>query len=331
MRVDSTHRHIISEDNPSYKPEAGRYHLYVSYACPWANGCYAIMHMKGLEQFITFSVVHPTWAKTKPDDENDQHKGWQFRAPGDGPVTPPSGFGAIETPASVVPDFINNCNFVRDLYELSNDTGGKYSVPVLWDKKTKTIVNNESQEINRMFNSAFNHLLPEGSEARTLDLYPPHLEGALADTNAWIYHQINNGVYRCGFAKSQEAYNEAVDELFSALDRCEAILSESRYIITKDQLTVTDIRLFMTLVRFDEVYVVYFKTNKRFVSSYHNIRNFMRELYQHPAIGKAIHMDHIKQHYFTSHALLNSYSVVPAGPGVLQDLALPHDRATKSK
>jgi glutathionyl-hydroquinone reductase len=274
-------------------------------------------------------VVHPTWAKSKPDDASDEHKGWQFRDPKDGPVTPPSGFGQIPTPDSVVPDSINNARFVRDLYELAKDTGGKYSVPVLWDKKTSTIVNNESQEINRMFNSAFDHMLPEGSAERALNLYPAHLETTLADTNAWIYHQINNGVYRCGFAKSQAAYNEAVNELFEALDRCEAILSESRYIISKEQLTVLDVRLFMTLVRFDEVYVVYFKCNKRMLSSYHNIRNYMREVYQHPVMRKAIHMDHIKNHYFTSHAVLNAYSVVPAGPGVLEDLTLPHDRASK--
>lgn len=327
VRVDSTFREIISVDHPTFKPEADRYHLYISFACPWANGVYILMKMKGLDKLISHSVVHPSWGKTMPNDPEDSHTGWVFRKPSDPPLTPVSGHGSIPCDGCV-PDNINNAQSIRDLYILSNDTSGKYTVPVLWDKHKGCIVNNESQEILRMFNSAFNHLLPEGSPERNLDMYPPDLVSAIDEANSWIYPKINNGVYRCGFAKSQCAYNEAVTELYEALDRAENVLSQQRYIASNDRMTGMDLRLFMTLVRFDEVYVVYFKCNKRMVSSYPNIRNFMRELYQHPVIGSGIHMDHIKYHYFTSHPSLNTYSVVPVGMNVLEDLALPHDRGS---
>eukprot|EP00602_Paraphysomonas_sp_CaronLab_P005048 CAMPEP_0185030586 /NCGR_PEP_ID=MMETSP1103-20130426/17563_1 /TAXON_ID=36769 /ORGANISM="Paraphysomonas bandaiensis, Strain Caron Lab Isolate" /LENGTH=352 /DNA_ID=CAMNT_0027565777 /DNA_START=27 /DNA_END=1085 /DNA_ORIENTATION=- len=323
-RTESKFREFISVDHPEFTPDANRYHLYISYACPWANGTLCMLRLKGLEKFIGVSITHYSWQRTRPDDPNDTHAGWVFRSPTDAPIVPMSGQGSMPCDGCI-PDPLNNAASIRDLYDLSNDTNGKYTVPVLWDKKTNCIVNNESQEILRMFNSSFNHLLPEGSKERELDLYPAHLVADIDAANEWIYDKINNGVYRCGFAKTQGAYNSAVAELYDALDRVEQILATNRY-ICGSQLTGMDLRLFMTLIRYDEVYVVYFKCNKRPISSYVNTTNYMRELYQHPVIGSVIRMDHIKGHYFTSHTNLNCYSIIPAGPGVLEDMQLPHDR-----
>eukprot|EP00607_Mallomonas_marina_P007093 CAMPEP_0182435772 /NCGR_PEP_ID=MMETSP1167-20130531/77550_1 /TAXON_ID=2988 /ORGANISM="Mallomonas Sp, Strain CCMP3275" /LENGTH=350 /DNA_ID=CAMNT_0024627179 /DNA_START=188 /DNA_END=1240 /DNA_ORIENTATION=+ len=323
-RVDSGHREIISVDHPIYKPESGRYHLYVSYACPWAHRCLIGRKMKGLEEVIGLSVVHPTWQLTDPDV--DEHAGWVFRSPNDSPVIPRTGYGAISC-EDCISDDINQCQTVRQLYEKSNDTHKKYSVPVLWDKQTSSIVNNESSEILRMFNSAFNTLVGK-SETPTPDLYPENdkaLLKAIDEVNEWVYPGINNGVYKCGFAKSQEAYKEAVSELTIALDRVESILAVQRY-ICGTMMTEADIRLYVTLVRFDEVYVVYFKTNKKCIREYPNIQNYLRELWQLPAFKETTHMNHIKNHYFTSHPVLNAYSVVPVGPDTLTDLALPHNR-----
>jgi putative glutathione S-transferase len=328
LRKESTFREFVSTEHTVYTPEAGRYHLYVSLACPWANGALCALRMKGLQDMIGYSVVHPTWQRTRPDDPSDTHCGWVFRSPSDGPVTPVSGYGSIDC-TGTLPDLVNNAGSVRDLYDLSKDTSGKFTVPILWDKKTSTIVNNESMDILRTFNTAFNSLLPEGSPQRDLDLFPTALEAKFLETNEWIYHTINNGVYRCGFAKSQAAYAAAFAEVFASLDRAEEILSTQRYILSDAQMTAMDIRLFMTLIRFDEVYVVYFKTNKRFLSSYPNIHNYMRELYQIPIMKGVIDMDHIKHHYFCSHPTLNTYSIVPEGQNVVTDLVLPHDRANK--
>jgi putative glutathione S-transferase len=330
VRKDSTFREVISVEHPEFKPEAGRYHLYISLACPWANGTYCYLKMKGLDEMIGVSIVHYTWQKTRPYDSSDQHAGWVFRNPDDPPVTALSGAGN-QTCEGCIPDTNYGAKTIRELYEMSNDTSKKYSVPVLWDKKTKCIVNNESLDILRMFNSAFNHLLPEGSAARELNLYPPELDDIMADTNEWVYHTINNGVYRSGFAKSQAAYDTAVGQLFESLDRAEDVLSKSRYLCSNEKMTYVDLRLFMTLIRFDEVYVVYFKCNVRELSTYPNITNFMREMYQNPVIQSVINMDHIKRHYFTSHVSLNSYGIVPRGPNVLQNMLLPHDRERFSK
>jgi len=221
------------------------------------------------------------------------------------------------------PDPINGAKSVRNLYEKANDTHGKYTVPVLWDKKTGTIVSNESSEIIRMFNSAFQDFA-EGP-MKDWDFYPGHLRTKIDEANEWIYPQINNGVYMCGFAKTQAAYDEAIDILTQGLDRLEALLSSQRY-VAGDILTEADLRLFMTLVRYDEVYVVYFKTNTRRIVDSENILNYCREIYQIPGMKETINMEHIKIHYFTSHPQLNHYAIIPRGNDFLGSLAMPHNR-----
>lgn len=283
QRTASAFREIISPDHPVYQPEPQRYHLYISYACPWANRCLAVLRMKGLEQAVSFTAVHPTWQRTRPADEQDAHCGWAFydSSTGSG-LKSSAGYGLFHAehcspdPANAPP-----AQFVRDLYELSGDTQRKYSVPVLWDKRTRTIVNNESSEILRMLNSQFD-AFAVGPFAQH-DFFPPALQREIDALNEWVYADINDGVYRCGFAQSQSAYDEAVERLFSALDRVDELLSKSRF-LAGNHLTEADIRLFMTLVRFDEVYVVYFKCNVRRVADYEHIRLYMRDLYQ---IGRA--------------------------------------------
>uniref|UniRef100_A0A7S1UL66 GST C-terminal domain-containing protein n=2 Tax=Phaeomonas parva TaxID=124430 RepID=A0A7S1UL66_9STRA len=319
-RTASVHRDAITQASSKYPAVAGRYHLYISHACPWANRCLAVLKLKGLEDAIGVSIVHPTWEKTKP--EVDEHAGWVFKSPEDPPIPSTAGHGSFK-PKVLVPDSVNNAPTVRALYDIANDTGGKYSVPVLWDKHTSTIVNNESSEIIRMFNSAFNENgLCKNPE---LDLYPKHLRSEIDAVNEWVYPTINNGVYRCGFATTQDAYETAFAELFGSLDRVEDILSRQRY-IAGDQLTEADIRLFMTLVRFDEVYVVYFKTNGKAIREYPNIMDYCRELYQIPQIGESIDMEHIKMHYFTSHPILNTYAIIPVGSNTIENLQQPHNR-----
>lgn len=307
------------EEGGRFEPEAGRYHLYISYACPWANRCLAVMYLKGLEDVIGLSVVHPTWQRTRPDQ--DAHTGWAFRAPTDPPVSGPTGFGSFDC-EGCIPDTVNDAKFVRDLYDLAKDTTGKYSVPVLWDKKLGTIVNNESSEIVRLFNSKFNHL----AKNPTVDIAPQELLSEIEELAKFVYPGINNGVYRCGFATSQQAYDAAFAELNSALDRVEAILDKSRF-LTGDRLTEADIFLFMTLIRFDEVYVVYFKTNRRPIREYPNLREYVKDLYQVPAIGRSISIKHIKTHYFTSHPLLNHYAIIPGGSAPYWEQ--PHNRAER--
>ncbi|CAG9461349.1 unnamed protein product [Pedinophyceae sp. YPF-701] len=321
VRTDSTFRNFI-EAGGKFEPEAGRYHLYVSYACPWACRCLAVMYLKGLEDAIGFTVVHPIFMPTKPDNPDDRHVGWHFAAPGGPAVSGPSGNGSF-TFDDVSEDPNNGAKTVRELYELTGNDPGKYVVPVLWDKKTKTIVNNESSEIIVMLNSAFD---ASGiAKHAALDLNPEALRPAMAAVDDWIYNSINNGVYRCGFATTQEAYERAVNELFGALDRCEELLSKQRY-LTGDTLTLSDVRLFMTLIRFDPVYVVHFKCNKKFIHQFPNLFNYTKELYQIPGIRKSVNLDHIKKHYFGSHATINPLHIVPVGPD-MKMYDEQHDRA----
>lgn len=296
IRTASAFREIISKDHPVFKPEAGRYHLYISYACPWANRCLTMLHLKGLQDIITWNSVHPTWQKTKPNDPEDKHYGWAFfNSETDSPLVNPTGHGSF-SPSGCLPDPNNGVKFVRDLYELSNDVIKKFSVPVLWDKELKTIVNNESSEIIRMFNSSFQDFA-KGSFAHH-DFYPEPLHKEIDELNEWVYRGINDGVYKCGFAKTQAAYDEAIAELYQALDRVEDLLSKQRFLI-ENTLTEADLRLFMTLVRFDEVYVVYFKCNVKRIADYPNIREYLRDLYQLPGVADTISMEHIKMHYYT--------------------------------
>lgn len=318
VRGEAYFRHRITDNDPIYQPEKGRYHLYVSYACPWASRTLILLHMKGLQESIGVSVVHPTWQKTNPDDPEDDHKGWVFRKPTDPPLKNTKGYGSIPCDGCI-DDNVNNAQTIRDLYEmcLPEDSTTTYSVPVLWDKKTKTIVNNESSEICEILNSSFQAL----AKHPEVDLFPQELKKEIDEANNWIHDDINNGVYKCGFAKSQEAYETAFLNLFSALDKVEHILSKQSFIVG-DRLKITDVRLFVTLIRFDEVYFVYFKTNKKSMTQYPNIMRYLRDLYKIEAIRNTTHMDHIKRHYYTSHEILNPYAIIPVGAdflGVLEN------------
>lgn len=305
VRTPSTFRNLISKDpNSTFPAEAGRYHLYVSYACPWASRCLAYLKIKGLDKAISYTSVKPIWGRTK---DSDDHMGWVFPA------------SDTEEPGAGVDPF-NGAKSIRELYEIaSTNYAGKYTVPVLWDKKQKTIVNNESEEIIRMLNTEFNDL----AENAALDLYPSHMQGHINEVNSWVYDGINNGVYKCGFAKKQEPYNEAVQKLYEALDRCEEILSKQRYISGKT-LTEADVRLFVTLIRFDEVYAVHFKCNKKLLREYPNLFNYTKDIYQIPGMSSTVHMEHIKKHYYGSHPSINPFGIIPSGPNI--DYTIPHDR-----
>lgn len=306
IRTPSTFRNLISRDPESTFPaEAGRYHLYISYACPWASRCLSYLKIKGLDKAISFTSVKPIWERTK---DSDEHMGWVFPA------------SDTEEPGAEVDPF-NGGKSIRELYEVaSTNYAGKYTVPVLWDKKLKTIVNNESEEIIRMLNTEFNDL----AENATLDLYPPHLQEKINEVNGWVYNDINNGVYKCGFAKKQGPYIEAVQKLYEALDKCEEILSNQQYICGKT-LTEADIRLFVTLIRFDEVYAVHFKCNKKLLREYPNLFNYTKDIFQIPGMSSTVNMEHIKKHYYGSHPSINPFGIIPLGPDI--DYSSPHDRA----
>ncbi|CAI5530669.1 unnamed protein product [Closterium sp. Naga37s-1] len=305
-RTPSAFRSLITADGSSGFPAvAGRYHLYVSYACPWACRCLMALKLKGLEDAISVTIVEPVWRRTR---EGDEHIGWPFVAPGGTPEV-----------AGAESDPLNGALFVRDVYEKADPGAVKFSVPVLWDKQSGTIVNNESSEIMRMFNSEFNAI----AKNPQVDIYPPHLRAAIDEVNEWVYPAINNGVYRCGFAKKQGPYEEAFKELFAALDRCEDILSRQRY-MAGEMFTEADVRLFVTLIRFDEVYVVHFKCNRNFIREFPNLFNYTKEIYQLPGIVSTVNMAHIKSHYFRSHPSINPFGIIPMGQGI--DYTAPHDR-----
>ena len=276
-----------------FKAESGRYHLYVSYACPWAHRTLILRKLKGLEAHIGVSVVH--WIMAE--------QGWTFE---EGP--------------GVIADLVNRVSYLHEVYTAADaHYSGRVTVPVLWDKKTDTIVNNESAEIIRMFNSAFD-LLPGVPE---LDLYPKTLRADIDTLNERIYATINNGVYRAGFATSQEAYEEAVVELFGTLDWLEDRLATQRY-LAGNTPTEADWRLFTTLVRFDNVYVGHFKTNLRRLVDYPNLWGYLRDLYQQPGVAGTVNMQHIKGHYYGSHVTINPTGVVPVGPVI--DFNASHGR-----
>ena len=275
-----------------FKAESGRYHLYVSLACPSAHRTLIFRALKELEQMISVSVVH--WYMAED--------GWTFAA-GDG----------------VLPDTVNDAQLMHEVYtKAMSDYSGRVTVPVLWDKQTKTIVSNESSEIIRMFNSAF-----DGIGAKAGDYYPPDMRSETDSLNERIYATVNNGVYQCGFATTQAAYQEAVTPLFDTLDWLEDRLRSKRY-LTGDQITEADWRLFTTLIRFDAVYVGHFKCNIRRIADYPNLSEYLRDLYQQPGIAKTVNMEHIKRHYYESHETINPSRVVPQGPVI--DFTVPHDR-----
>ena len=298
VRKDASFRNWITPDEAGgFKAEAGRYHLYVSLACPWAHRTLIFRALKGLEDMISVSVVNSYMA--------DQ--GWTF-APEDGVVADPQ-FGA---------------SYLHQIYTKADQHyTGRVTVPVLWDKKTGTIVSNESSEIIRMFNSAFDDI-----GAKPGDYYPQAHRAEIDAINERIYHTVNNGVYKAGFATSQDAYEEALFPLFETLDWLEARLATSRYLL-ESGLSEADWRLFTTLVRFDPVYVGHFKCNIRCISDYPNLSNYVRDLYQLPGIADTVNMAHIKNHYYASHDMINPTRVVPVGPDI--DYSAPHDRDRLAK
>lgn len=303
VRSVSVFRNWVTKDGSAgpggeggFAAEPDRYHLYVSYACPWAHRTLIFRALKGLEGVISVSVVHPLMPA----------ESWIFG----------------EYPGATV-DHVNNASYLVENY-LKADPGfdGLVTVPVLWDKKRQTIVNNESSEIIRMLNSAFDEYASVDDGAN-VDYYPQALREEIDAINKSVYHDINNGVYRAGFATTQEAYNKAYDRLFDTMDELETRLSKQRYLIG-EQITEADWRLFTTLVRFDAVYYSHFKINRKRLIEYPNLWAYTRELYQVPGVAETVNMDHIKRHYFGSHRSINPTGIVPQGPDI--DFMQPHGR-----
>jgi putative glutathione S-transferase len=260
--------------------------------------------------------VHPVWKRSRPNDENDPHCGWPFAEPNE--VVPHIGEG-LSTHAfddTSMSPFHPEAKCMRDIYEtMQRENNNLFSVPVLFDTKTNKIVNNESTEIVRMLNSEF-----DAFASNKVNLEPEALKQEIADLDAWIYNDICNGVYKCGFCSTQVAYNEAVANLFKSLDRVEDLLSDGRKYLCGEELTSIDSRLFCCLIRFDEVYVVYFKCNKKQIAEYPNIMKWMKNLWTIEAFKKTTKMDHIKTHYFSSHAKFNFFGIIPHGPDFIAKL-----------
>ena len=303
IRSESGFRNWVTKDGTAgptgeagFPAELGRYHLYVSFACPWAHRTLIFRALKGLEDAISVSVVHPLMPV----------ESWMF---GEYP--------------SATEDHVNKAEYLRENYlKADPHFSGLVTVPVLWDKKRQTIVNNESSEIIRMLNSSFDAFVNAD-----LDLYPQELRKEIDEINDVVYHNVNNGVYRCGFAKTQQAYDSAFDSLFNAMDGIEERLSKHRYLVG-NRITEADWRLFTTLVRFDAVYYNHFKTNKKRLIEYPNLWAYTRELYQVSGVAETVNMDHIKYHYFGSHRSINPAGIVPNGPEI--DFMQTHGRESIS-
>ncbi len=299
VRPTTRFRNFVTEDGSpgptgsgGFAAARGRYHLYVALACPWAHRTVIMRMLKGLEDVVSMSVVEPLYGP----------HGWRF---GSGPGT--------------VPDTVNGASELAEIYLLADPKyTGRVSVPALWDKERRTIVNNESAEIIRMLNGAFGRF----TNVRT-DYYPAPLRAEIDRVNDLVYENVNNGVYRAGFATAQEAYEEAFHALFGALDELERRLSRQRYLVG-EAITEADWRLFTTLIRFDAVYYGHFKCNLRRIADYPNLSNYLRDLYQQPGIAALVNMDHIKRHYYGSQRHVNPTGIVPLGPQL--DFAAPHDR-----
>jgi glutathionyl-hydroquinone reductase len=293
VRQESAFRERVTADGSSGLPAAaGRYHLYVSLACPWAHRTLIFRKLKRLEDVIGVSVLDPFVGE----------QGWSFS---DGP--------------GCTPDSVNGARHLHELYVKADPCyTGRVTIPVLWDKERGTIVNNESSEIIRMLNAEFDAFGDAG-----VDLYPEPLRAEIDALNAFVYPKVNNGVYRCGFATTQEAYEEAFRELFEALDALDARLETRRYLVG-EATTEADWRLFTTLVRFDAVYFGHFKCNLRRIADYPNLSGYLRDLYQRPGVAETVSFDHIKRHYYESHETINPTGIVPLGPAL--DLDAPHGR-----
>lgn len=296
VRPDAQFRGWI-EDDPTtrFAAEKDRYHLYISLACPWASRALIFRKLKRLESIIGLSIVDPFMGDN----------GWMFS----------NGPGCI-------PDTANGCDYLYQVYlKADSNYTGRVSVPTLWDKRERTIVNNESADIIRMFNSAFNRL-----GASDDDFYPGALRGEIDAINETVYHNVNNGVYKAGFATSQSAYEDAFKALFATLDEIEARLGRQRYLVG-ETITEADWRLFTTLVRFDAVYYSHFKCNRRQLRDYPNLWGYCRDLYQVPGVAGTVNLEHIKQHYYRSQPTVNPTRIVPLGPEI--DFSAPHDRASR--
>ncbi|MGT2666911.1 glutathione S-transferase family protein [Streptococcus rifensis] len=289
VRTTTQFRNWITPDGSAgptgesgFQVESGRYHLYISLACPWACRTLMMRKLKGLEDHISLSIVHPLMLEN----------GWTF-----------------ETSDGVVEDTVNHSDYLYQVYTAAQpDYSGRVTVPVLWDKKTNTIVNNESSEILRIFNTAFNDLT-----GNTEDYYPEELRADIDAVNSFVYDTINNGVYKAGFATDQAVYEKEVTALFDALDQLENRLANQDYLVG-NQLTEADIRLFTTLVRFDAVYHGHFKCNLKRLVDYPNLWEYTKRIYNLPGIAETVDFDHIKRHYYGSHKTINPTGIVPKGP-----------------
>ena len=286
VRNQSSFRGVVRADGSTdFAPEPGRYHLYVSLACPWAHRTLIFRKLKRLEELIPISVVHPLMAE----------HGWSFENPD---ATP-----------GVMGDTVNGARYLHEIYSKADaHFSGRVTVPVLWDRKLGTIVNNESSDIIRMLNSEF-----DAFGDPSVDFYPKRLRPKIDEINEFVYRNINNGVYRCGFATTQEAYEEAFGDLFTALDELEDRLGRQST-LAGQATTEADWRLFTTLVRFDVVYVGHFKCNLRRIADYPNLARYMRELYRVPGVAATVNFEHIKRHYYGSHRTINPTGIVPLGP-----------------
>lgn len=298
QRQEDRFREWVSIDGSTpYPAEAGRYHLYVSLACPWASRTIIVRHLQGLENVIGMTVVDPV------RDE----RGWAFR---DGP-------GYSHDP-------VNGFEFLAQAYRATDpDFDGRVTVPVLWDKGTRRIVNNSEDDICRMFDGAF-----RGLATRAVQLFPGDIAAEQAELSEFIYQRVNNGVYRAGFATRQAAYERAAQKLFAALDELEPRLTTSRYLFS-DRIVESDWRLFCTLIRFDVVYYIHFKCSLRRILDYPNLQGYMTDLYQQPGIAETVNFDHIKRHYYMTHDAINPTRLIPIGP--ILDLSKPHGREKLSR
>lgn len=302
VRQDAAFRNWVTADGApgptgdgGFKAEAGRYHLYVSLACPWAHRTLIFRALKGLEDVVGVSVVHPHMLA----------HGWEF--------------AACEAGEFASGDPLFGSDYLYEIYVRAKpDYSGRVTVPVLWDKQRNTIVNNESADIIRMLNSAFNAFA-----SSDVDYYPAALREDIDAVNARVYKRVNNGVYRCGFATTQRAYEAAFKDLFETLDWLDERLATRRYLVG-DRITEADWRLFTTLLRFDPVYVGHFKANLRRIRDYPQLSGYTRELFQVPGVAQTVHLGHIKQHYYHSHRMINPTGIVPVGPEL--DLDAPHGR-----
>lgn len=282
VRTEAQFRNLIKA-NSNFTPDSGRYHLYISLACPWAHRTLIYRSLKDLESHISYSVVNPYMLEN----------GWTFE----------------ESFPGATSDHLFSQDFLYQIYLKADPKySGRVTVPVLWDKKNQTIVSNESSEIIRIFNKSFNILT-----GNQLDFYPKEFQKKIDDINNFTYHNINNGVYKVGFATKQEVYEEELDKLFQSLDQIEEMLNHNIYLLTNEILEC-DLRLFPTLLRFDPVYVGHFKCNKKRIIDYPNISRYLQKLRSHPNIQPTINIDHIKTHYYGSHPTINPNGIIPVGP-----------------